>query len=408
MPYRIEQQADQWCVVKDEGDSSETLVCYPDQVSAEDYLTALNINVQTNETALNLQGRISEMLLVEAASPLDTKPRNARLTLECIKPGWGTSAYYPADVLKRDGPIVFKAGQNILSFFDHPEEGASEELDKLAGRLVSDGVWDEKAQAIVAQAEVYPNKIESLRYCWGDIGISIRGEGVCAPGEAEGRTGAILQSLTKIYAVDYVTRAGAGGRIVSLEESLKPKGKAMPTEETSANALTEASSATSLGASQYDKVLQELSALRNQVSTTKTAYDLILEENRKLHTQQSTLVATSFLKERLSQIDKLPPIAREKLAIQLVSNIPMEGSRVDTIAFDKIIREAAIAESSYQATYQEQLIQSGRATGLVRGMGGVPQAAGSLQDTALQQLREGFLAGGLTPAQAEIAMRGIV
>src|SRR3546814_15388711 len=42
-------------------------------------------------------------------------------------------------------------------------------------------------------------------------------------GEAEGRTGPIIEGLADIASVDFVTRAGRGGRVLSVLESARPE-----------------------------------------------------------------------------------------------------------------------------------------------------------------------------------------
>ena len=63
-----------------------------------------------------------------------------------IKPGKGSSAFYPAEVLKRDGPKVFKAGTPMR--IDHPtraEESARPEgsVKDWGAVLESDAAWNE-------------------------------------------------------------------------------------------------------------------------------------------------------------------------------------------------------------------------------------------------------------------------
>jgi len=46
--------------------------------------------------------------------------------------------------------------------------------------------------------------------------VSIRAMGKANPGEAEGRKGSVVESLTHARSVDFVTFAGAGGAVESL------------------------------------------------------------------------------------------------------------------------------------------------------------------------------------------------
>jgi hypothetical protein len=59
--------------------------------------------------------------LVEAS-----KRKDGTVPLKIIDAGWGSSGYYSADVLKRDGPKVFTSGLHM--YLDHPS--VTEEADR--------------------------------------------------------------------------------------------------------------------------------------------------------------------------------------------------------------------------------------------------------------------------------------
>lgn len=144
-----------------------------------------------------------------------------RMRVEIINPGWGSSGYYSADVL-REAAGRFRRGTHM--YIDHPtrtEEGDRPErsIRDLAGTLATDAVWERGA--LRADAYVYPQYRQFLAEAAPDIGISIRGQGEGEQGEAEGRRGRIIKEITAVESIDYVTRAGRGGRIVELLESVR-------------------------------------------------------------------------------------------------------------------------------------------------------------------------------------------
>lgn len=162
--------------------------------------------------------------LVEATSDLAEATRVVKL----IAPGWGSSGYYPADVLKRDGPNVFKAGMH--NYIDHPtaiEERERPEgtLTKLGSTLQEDAYWldDYKGNGPGLYSKATENTSFSpfLKDFAKDIGMSIRARGETHIGLAEGKSGKIVDSITSAKSVDYVTRAGAGGKILDLLESYR-------------------------------------------------------------------------------------------------------------------------------------------------------------------------------------------
>jgi len=70
--------------------------------------------------------------LVESAATLETirlQEARADYEIKLIAPGKGSSAFYPAEVLKRDGPQVFKAGTHV--YLNHPTAGRG---SRAAGR----------------------------------------------------------------------------------------------------------------------------------------------------------------------------------------------------------------------------------------------------------------------------------
>ena len=153
---------------------------------------------------------------------------NGTVSLKLISPGWGSSGYYPAEVLERDGPKIFTAGTKM--YWDHPT--ATEAADRperslrdLAGELVTTARWEANGSdgpGLYGDSKVFSPFRESLDQLAPHIGVSIRATGTAVQGEAEGRTGPIIDQLLSAMSVDFVTEAGRGGRILELFESLRP------------------------------------------------------------------------------------------------------------------------------------------------------------------------------------------
>ena len=135
---------------------------------------------------------------------------------------WGSSGYYPREMLERDGPNVWPPGTQV--YMDHP--GATEQHDRpersvrdLAGKITTAPVYE--ADGLYADVEFYPHVAPIIEAMWEDVGRSIRAAGTAESGERDGRTGPIITSLTEGVSVDVVTRAGAGGKLVALLESAR-------------------------------------------------------------------------------------------------------------------------------------------------------------------------------------------
>ncbi len=181
--------------------------------------------------------------LVESAAMSETialREAKSDYEIKLIAPGKGSSAFYPAEVLKRDGPKVFKAGTHI--FTNHPtaaEEAARPEGDvrNLAGVLTSNAVYHEshtKGPGLYGRIKVFADHAQMVEEKAAHVGLSIRASGIAESGA--GRDGVpILKSLTAAHSIDVVTRAGAGGMI--LTEADRVKGA---TQMTMTNEINEA------------------------------------------------------------------------------------------------------------------------------------------------------------------------
>jgi hypothetical protein len=165
--------------------------------------------------------------LTEAATASDT--RSGRMTIQVLTPGWGSSGYYSPEVCEAAAPLVAVGTQMYL---DHPHADGSG-VDMNGNRSVADiaaviteaATWDEAAQALVAECTVTKPFREFLAddNLAPHLGLSIRGSATdVTVGEAEGRSGTIIEGLAHITSVDFVSRAGRGGRVLQVLESLPP------------------------------------------------------------------------------------------------------------------------------------------------------------------------------------------
>jgi hypothetical protein len=96
-------------------------------------------------------------------------------------------------------------------------------VHQLAGKLASDAVFQEGA--LFADIEFYSHYAPIIREMAEDVGLSIHAFGEASVGEAEGRTGPIIETLVAdpLTSVDVVTVAGAGGKFLTLLESYTRK-----------------------------------------------------------------------------------------------------------------------------------------------------------------------------------------
>lgn len=146
------------------------------------------------------------------------------LEVEFITPGWGSSGYYSRQVLEAAVPL-FAAGTQM--YFDHAS--ASERSDRpersvrdIAAVIEESGFMDPATGGIrgkVRPLKAYTDLLTDETFA-KNVGLSISGSATdITVGEAEGRTGPIIEGLAALDSVDFVTRAGRGGRVMAVLES---------------------------------------------------------------------------------------------------------------------------------------------------------------------------------------------
>ena len=278
--------------------------------------------------------------------------------LKLISPGWGSSGYYTADVLKRDGPKVFTKGLHNL--IDHPtaqEEAQRPEgsINNLGSTLVEDAHWldDFKGNGagLYARAKVVPTFKETLNAIANDIGTSIRAKGKARMGTVDGRNGAIIESIDRALSVDYVTLPGRGGKIIELMES----------------------------------------ARGTNMAIDETAFNELRENNRKLADQVMRLnearmrgAATDLLETALRGYSTLSRATKDRIRGAIArTELPLtEASELDADKLQASIKDAVSAEVAYLAS-----LGMGHVTGM-----GAPVSGSTADDLTYEKFAESLSA----------------
>ena len=170
---------------------------------------------------------MGDMRLMETVTITEAAAQEARATgefpIQFISPGWGSSGYYsPETLAEAAAERVIPAGTHMYA--DHPTR---DEHNARPERSIKDlmAVTTEDARlspsgALVGRARVVPQWQPFVEAVRDHIGVSIRGDAKdIREGEAEGRKGRIIEGLAHVHSVDFVTRAGRGGRVLQLLES---------------------------------------------------------------------------------------------------------------------------------------------------------------------------------------------
>lgn len=254
--------------------------------------------------------------------------------LKLIAPGWGSSGYYSKELLKRDGPKIFKAGtKNFWNHQTEAEESARPEGDlrDLASTLTEDAHYEDPGTAgpgLYAKANVQPHFKEHVDSLAKHIGMSIRASGIAKPGTAEGRKGNIIEELTRGISVDYVTSPGAGGKILQLFEAAR-------------------GARTNTGENEMEK--SEIQALFKE--SLDAALAPIQAENKRLRETLELQAAPKLIAETLNDI-RLPDASKRKILEKFTSPnvlamLPMKEGKLDKPELDKLIESEAKREAAF-------------------------------------------------------------
>lgn len=170
--------------------------------------------------------------LTEAGAVGEAKQNgDGSLPVQIITPGWGSSGYYSAEVIEAAATEkVWPAGTHM--FFDHPTQSEAAErpgrsVKDLGAVLAEDATWNGKALV----ARVTPIGLGKTVLADKDfrkaVGVSVRASAEMDVGEAEGRTGMIIERILPNVnnSVDFVTRAGRGGMILESAKAAQESGE---------------------------------------------------------------------------------------------------------------------------------------------------------------------------------------
>ncbi len=227
--------------------------------------------------------------------------------IKIIQPGWGSSGYYGAEMLERDGPLVFTAGTKM--FWDHPTvteewERPERSLRDLAAETTADCVWDAngaEGPGLYAPMKVREEFRGPVNELAPSIGVSIRAYGVASTGEAEGQTGPIIEELVGAESIDFVTFPGAGGAVLQLFESARRPA--------------------------------EIPAPKEAIMTVETDPKFVAEKLRADRAEEQVMLreAKDVIAAQLATA-QIPDITKKRLAESLAGNPPAKDGKLDAAA----------------------------------------------------------------------------
>lgn len=295
--------------------------------------------------------------------------------VKIIAPGWGSSGYYPEEVLRRDAHR-YKRGTHM--YWNHPTE--TEEFERperdlrdLAGVLESNGRWEDDGvdgAGVYADVKVFSTFKEAVRDMAEHIGISHRASGIAFYGVAEEREGDIIDEIKDVFSVDFVTLPGAGGKIVELFESFKRSNKKF---------------------NEKQKDVMELKELKEKHEKLQGDYNALVEEKERLKEKVMFREAKDIAVDLLDSED-LPDVTKRRLADNLATKFKVtEKGEFDNDSFQRTVKDAITAEKEYLAEVTG---------GKVKNMGESDNGVGD-DENYEQSLIESFMSMGYSEDEAK-------
>ena len=273
--------------------------------------------------------------------------------------GAGSSGFYSEQVLKDAAPL-FKAGTQMFANHMTEHERAERpegDINNLAAVFTEDAQWLDdgpKGPALYTRArpkEAFKARLED----WADdTGVSLDASGILAIGEVEGKTMPVVEKLLAVNSVDFVTRAGRGGQIVSLSESARPTPNPtpLPTPTIPATPAPEPQP--------IPKDINMTEAEKTQLQEAARTEGRAQGATDAVKTYRRAVVVA---REALAPLT-LPEATKTRIAEAQTDNLPLKDGALDEEALKARVAEAATGETRY---LQEAAGWTGG--GAVAGMG---------------------------------------
>lgn len=264
----------------------------------------------------------------------------------------GSSGYYPASVLERDGATAFPAGTHI--YLDHPtwEEDCQRperSVKDLVGAMTEAAQYEDdpvEGKGLYAKVKFRESVREDVEFYAETAGMSIRAIGITDESPATGEL--IVTELVEGLSVDIVTHAGAGGKLVSMAENAR-KGTESGTGQRE------------LFAQLTEKDKQGLAKLFESITALSERFDR-LEQKAAEHEQKVEEANTLTAAQLIEKLDatNLPAVSRKRLAEAYKPGDDFDAAVTAEVEYFKQVQESVKSEGKDHDT------NTGTGTGTVR------------------------------------------
>lgn len=311
-----------------------------------------------------------------------------------IKPGFGNPVdnhYYPKETLARD----FAAFEGAKMYSDHQTQ--EEEKQRPEGSIRQwvaslKNVRFEEGVGIVGDAVIVEPwlqaKLATLRdqKLLGEMGISIRAAGVGTKGKIDGKETNVVERITRVRSVDFVTEAGAGGGVLLYETE-----KEFDIDVVTIEALKER---------RPDLVKYIETETKN---LTLKEVKKVAEQDEKIKELEGTVITLTTerdeLKTKITEAEKAMKIAEAKVKIDEA----IGKSELPEVSKAKLVEKFKLAESAEGVTdaikAETDYVNALKEAGKPKNLGGTQPD----KDKSRKDLKEAFMRTGMSEKDAEIA-----
>lgn len=151
---------------------------------------------------------------------IESTPNGVKARVRLLSAGMGSSGFYPAEIIERDGPTAFPAGTKL--FLDHLgesetwERNGSRSVNDLVGKTLTDAEYDPVEEALYSDVLFYNGSAERIKEIFEDIDLSVEATG------KRDENGEITEILvSKHNRIALVPEGGRDGKITEFLESVK-------------------------------------------------------------------------------------------------------------------------------------------------------------------------------------------
>lgn len=281
---------------------------------------------------------MSSVHLIEA----DGEPTGSLVAVTIITPGKGSSGEYPPETIKKlaESPIWDSPVHMYMNHATGSERASRPEGDirELAGVIDGRPVVDDSG-ALVGRAKIFPEYRDFIRERAPYIGVSINASGIIAPGKDR-----VIQEITQVDSVDFVTKPGRGGKITAvLESSREVDGMAETIVEADGVPVAKPAPAPVQDAPKAES--PEIAELKKQVEDLKAERDELKAKVEELQADSAKKDAEAVVAEAFRNVDA--PMTR-KMLVESATNLSKDEFETRV---QESLREVLAAKSATSPVY---------------------------------------------------------